>query len=94
MSIHFKQIRRFVTFTSVKLILINTITKSFYHKTNKNTIEKGKSNNRALKRIIVVFQLKRKNLCKMLCDRDALNFNNLVISAEGATNPIVKKLLM
>jgi hypothetical protein len=23
-------------------------------------------------------------------DTDALNFNNLVISAEGATNPIVK----
>jgi hypothetical protein len=30
----------------------------------------------------------------MLCDRDALNFNNLVISAASATNPIVKKLLM
>jgi hypothetical protein len=25
---------------------------------------------------------------------DALNFNNLAISAESATNPIVKKLLM
>jgi hypothetical protein len=27
-------------------------------------------------------------------DVDALNFNNLLISAKGATSPLVKKLLM
>jgi hypothetical protein len=42
----------------------NTVNRYFYYKTNKNTIQKDKSNNRVLKIITVVyvFQVKRNNL--------------------------------
>jgi hypothetical protein len=49
-------------------------------------------NNRALK-ITVIFQVKRKNLFNMLCDRRRRQRRyllSIVISAEGATNPVEK----